>query len=114
MTNWNKMIRALRTAADKYLIVKRNECAVMESPRHGINAVKQAAKEHETSLNDLTRHCKRYGVKVDDVMTVCADAYDFDSCVKNMLFNGAIIGPVIKACEGDETAENTSTPEEVA
>lgn len=112
MVKWNKVVNTLKNIADAHSHVKATEAALLSSPANGIDAVKQAAKEHEKALKNMTRICDKSGVSADFVFVVCDSALTNDEKVKALMFNGNVIGPIIEACNTNETDGTNDNKEE--
>lgn len=103
MVNWNNVVKSLKNIAHAHSRVKAAEAELLSSPVNGIEAVKQATKEHEKAFKDMARICDKCGVSADFVFIACDSALSTDEKVKALLFNGNIIGPIIEACNINDT-----------
>lgn len=113
MINWNKVIRTLKTTAEKAIAVKDGEVHVIMSAINGVNAVMEAVHEHEKAVKAVTRHCDKIGLNTCLVIDSCPDDFDVDECVKAFMLNNAIITVIIDYCSADESAESSDSADVV-
>lgn len=106
MVNWNKVIKTIKGIADAHSHVKATEAALISSPANGIEAVKQAAKDHDKARKAMSRMCDMSGVCEDYVFIVCDSAISTDEKVKALLFNDDIVGSIIEACNTNDTNDD--------